>query len=509
MNFVRSLLILVASQKSFCRVLAIALLASLFHSGGGIKPAQAQRMVFCHLSPEAITQKENLRKAAFGGNKKAQKQYQSLLKEHSERLKKCRSQTWPQNQAIWIRLYPCDIRNGELETVLDRIVNRGYNQVYVEAFYNGQVLLPAADNPTPWPSAVRVPGSEKVDLLEQAIRKGKERGLGVYAWLFSMNFGYTYAQRNDRRWTLARNGLGATSLTASITAGLSTDVGAVNPDEVFIDPYNPQARRDYYQMAQAIAKRRPDGMLFDYIRYPRGTGAASVASKVQDLWIYGDAAQQALYERAVNKKGADLIRRYISRGYITPGDLTAIDKLYPREGEPLWQGRNPAKTGKVSLGERHATLQWELWQLSVAHALQGVIDFLSLAATPARQQGIPAGAVFFPEANQSVGRGFDSRLQPWDRFPTSFEWHPMSYATCGNATCIASQVQRVLDQAPAGTQVKPVLAGIWQQPITNRPPLEVQMQAIRRFAPQVKSVSHFAYSWQEPQSDRERKFCRL
>jgi hypothetical protein len=509
MNFVRSLWILVQNQKSFRCVLTIALLSNLLNFAGGSQPAQAQRMVFCHLSPEAIAQKENLRKAAFNGSNKAQKQYQSLLKEHGERLRKCRNQTWPQNQAIWIRLYPCDARQGELDAVLDRIVNRGYNQVYVEAFYNGRVLLPAAENNTPWPSTIRTPGSEKVDLLAQAIRKGKERGLGVYAWMFSMNFGYTYAQQTDRRWTLAKNGFGATSLSAKITAGLGTDLGSVNIDEVFIDPYNPQARQDYFQMAQAIARRRPDGMLFDYIRYPRGTGADSVASKVQQLWIYGDAAQRALYQRALNNKGQEIIRRYLSRGYITPGDITTIDRLYPKEGEPLWQGRNPGKTGKASLAQRHATLQWELWQLSVAHALQGVLDFLSLAASSARQQGIPAGAVFFPEGNQAVGQGFDSRLQPWDRFPSSFEWHPMSYATCGNAGCIASQVQRVLSQARAGTQVKPVLAGIWQQPITNRPPLEVQMQALRRFSSQIKSVSHFAYSWQEPQSDRDRKFCKL
>ena len=40
-------------------------------------------------------------------------------------------------------------------------------------------------------------------------------------------------------------------------------------------------------------------------------------------------------------------------------------------------------------------------------------------------------------------------------------------------------------------------AGIWQQPHTNRPPLEVQMRALRQSFPRLDSVSHFAYSWQE------------
>ena len=120
-----------------------------------------------------------------------------------------------------------------------------------------------------------------------------------------------------------------------------------------------------------------------------------------------------------------------------------------------------------------------------------------------------AGAVFFPDGNQSVGQqGYDSRLQPWDRFPTTLEWHPMSYATCGNVSCIAALVQRVVSQAPAGTQVIPVIAGVWGQSISNRPSLEAQMQAIRQVAPQIRGVSHFAYSWQEPQFDSDRKSCR-
>jgi hypothetical protein len=511
MRVLRLLMIALPNWKSLHHgTIALTLLSLMGGLSLSPKPAEAQVITFCHLTPEAIAQKEALRQAAIKGSKEAQKKYKILIQEHAERLEKCRKQTWPRDLAIWIRLYPCDIRKGELDGVMDRIVNRGYNQVYIEAFFNGQVLLPVAENRTPWPSVLRAPGYEKTDLLAQALQKARERGLGAYAWMFSMNFGYTYAQRSERQWALARNGYGQTSLTAGISRGLSTEIGAFNPDEAFIDPYNPQAKQDYYQMAQAIAQRKPDGMLFDYIRYPRGTGTASVANQVKDLWIYGSAAQQALYKRAGNEKGLELIRRYLSKGNITAGDIVAVDRRYPNEGEPLWQGRNPpVKMAKMSPEQRQAVLQWELWQLTVAHALQGVLDFLSLAASTAQQQSIPAGAVFFPDGNQSVGRGFDSRLQPWDRFPKSLEWHPMSYGVCGNTSCILSLVKRVLNQAPAGVEVKPVIAGIWQRSISNRPPLEVQMQSLRQMAPQIKSVSHFAYSWQEPQSDRDRKFCKL
>lgn len=459
----------------------------------------AETSAYCWLPEEAISQKENLRVRALKGNSGSQDSYRELLKKHAERLRQCRSKTWPRNQSIWLRLYPCDMRAGALDELFDRIINRGYNEVYVEVFSDGQVMLPQAENRTAWPSLIRTPGAENVDLLAQAIQKGHERGLRVYAWLFTMNFGYTYAQRGDRQSMLARNGKGETSI-------------AVVPDgsQVFIDPYNRQAKIDYYQLVEQILRRRPDGILFDYIRYPRQSGSESVVSKVQDLWIYSDAAMQALYQRALNKKGLDLIRRFVTKGYVSLGDVEVVDKLYPQEGSPLWQGRNPPPNElKATLQERQSVLQWDLWQLSVAHAAQGVVDFLALATLQPQRLGIPAGAVFFPDGNQVIGQGYDSRVQPWNRFPSSIEWHPMSYATCGNASCIAAQVRRVVSMAPSGTLISPALAGTWGRSVNDRPSLELQMQAIRQAAPQISSVSHFAYSWQDPASDRQRKFCRF
>jgi Glycosyl hydrolase-like 10 len=462
--------------------------------------AGAQLTEYCQVSLEAAQEKENLRLSALKGNQEAKNRYQQLLQQHIKTLQECRNRNWPQIQAIWLRLYPCDVNPGAIDQIMDRIVNRGYNQVYVEAFYDGQVLLPSGSNPTVWPSVVRTPGTEKVDLLAEAIQKGRERGLKVYAWMFTTNFGYTYAQRTDREQTIARNGKGQSSLYV-----------VDNNSQVFIDPYNLQAKRDYYQMLQEVLRRRPDGILFDYIRYPRQAGSDSIATKVTDLWLYSDATQQALFRRALNYKGLELIRRFLSKGYITASDVSEADKLYPQEAEPLWQGRTSLTAQKaiVPPHERQPQLQLELWQLAVAHAMQGILDFVNLAAYPAQQMGIPAGAVFFPDGNQMVGQGYDSRLQPWDRFSPSLEWHPMSYANCANADCIVAQVQKVLNTAPPGTQVIPALAGQWGQSITNRPPLEVQMQALRQSTPQLKGVSHFAYSWQDPQHDNERKFCRV
>jgi hypothetical protein len=103
---------------------------------------------YCHVSQASASAKEALRRSTFeGGDPAAAEQYQALVQQHASAMQDCRSRKWPRQQAIWLRLYPCDLQPGILEAVMDRIVNLGYNQVYVEVFYGGQVLLPQADNP--------------------------------------------------------------------------------------------------------------------------------------------------------------------------------------------------------------------------------------------------------------------------------------------------------------------------------------------------------------------------
>lgn len=462
--------------------------------------AMAATNEYCQPDKEEISKKEQLLKLSLSGNSEAKQQYQSVVAQHADVLQQCRQQHWLKKQAIWLRLYPCDASPGSLDYVLDRIVNQGYNQIHLEVFYSGQVLLPSANNPTPWTPVLRSPEDRNVDLLKQAIEKGHQRGLKVYAWLYTMNFGYSYAQLEDRKDTLARNGQGANSLNI-VSDG----------SQAFIDPYSRQVQTDYYGLVNAVLKRKPDGVLFDYIRYPRGSGNQSLVSSVKDLWIYSPASLQTLYNRGLNQKGKALIQRYIKQGNITINDLRAVDKQYPEETEPSWQGRRviDART-KNSLRDRFLLVQSDLWFLTVAHAAQGVIDFLSFAATPVKQENIAAGGVFFPDANRLIGNtGFDSRLQAWDKFPSFLELHPMAYSVCDGTQCIVDEIQTVLDRASPDTKITPALAGVWGREYRNHPPLEQQMASLRQAFPNLDSVSHFAYSWQEPEIDRQRKFCEV
>ena len=453
---------------------------------------------YCQFDPAEVEAKTKLLKASLN-NEQLIPEYTATVQRHREMLELCRSQTWPEEQAIWLRLYPCDVTSGAIEHVLDRIVNLGYSRVHLEVFYDSQVLLPPDDNPTPWTPVVQSPEAAKVDLLQQAIDKAHQRGLKVYAWLFTMNFGYTYAQRPDRQEALARNGTGEDSLTY-----------VHDRSQAFVDPYSPQAKSDYYELVQAVLKRQPDGILFDYVRYPRGDGGQSYVHSIKDLWIYGKSSLNALYNRATNKKGLALIKRFVDTGSLSIEDVENVDRQYPEEGQAKWQGRPSTSDSKETIAERQNQLNRDLWFFSVAHAAQGVIDFLSFAAKPAQDMGLPAGAVFFPDANRLVGTtAFDSRLQAWNKFPTDLEWHPMAYGVCGDKTdCISDRVVDVLETAP-NTTVVPALAGAWGKVYRGHLPLETQIESLRKATPQINSISHFSYAWQEPELDRQRKSCNF
>ena len=489
-------------------LIGVCLTSSFVAQGYAAPPSSAQAPdSYCQIPPAEVSAKNVFRLAAQKGDPSSKSKYSEIVKRHSAYVEQCRQKSWLKNQAIWVRLYPCDTRPGSLEEIFDRMVNKGYNRVYVATFY-GKALLPRASNRTAWNSVLTTRSTEKTDLLADAIARGHERGLKVYAWMYSLNFGPEYGVTPEGQSAVALNGRGETTLFTGEEGFQKATDG--NPGSVlFVDPYSNRARTDYDQIVREVVLRKPDGVLFDYIRFPRGQGGQSIASQVKDLWIYGDESRKTLAALAQNSKGTDLIERFLTKGTITINDLKEVDKLYPHES-PLWQGRTPLSgEGSMSYEEKFPWIEWDLWQLALAHASDGVVNFLQRAVAPVEQQQIKSGAVFFPEANQPVGRrGYDSRLQPWDRFTTN-EWHPMAYATCNRSDCIVNQVKRVMSFAPARTDVVPALAGNWGKVSEGRPSLEEQMNGIHRALPQIHSISHFAFSWQEPELDYYRSSCQL
>ena len=504
------------------RIFTLALLTNLLVEQSLISPAFTQVGEYCQFESAAIANKTNLRLGAFQNgasdskNIAASKEYQAIVQQHSQALKTCRQKSWLKTQGIWLRLYPCDLQSGKLDEVMDRIVNRGYSQVFIEVLSDGKILLPQSENMTAWNSLVASEQYKNADLLKLAIAKGRERGLKVHAWMFTMNVGTGYGKGVDPngspRQTLARQGAIARNRNGDNTISIVENLGKNSAGEVpttnqlFIDPYNYQAQSDLYLAVNEVAKRKPDGVVFDYIRYKRGAGAASVVSNVRYLWIYGEASLQALRDRAQNLQGREIIQRYLRQGFVTPTDLKIAKSLYPQESEPLWQGIQPSNK-TPTIGD----WQNELWNLAVGHAFVGVTYFLDVVSAPVFKQRIPASIAFFSDSNRPVGDGFDSRMQPWHLFTSAYEWQPMAYAVCDKPDCIVAQVRTVAQAAPNRTKVSPILIGQWNQPFTNRPSLEVQMQAIHAAVPAIDSISHFAFGWQfkEIEFSRSRQLCKL
>jgi Glycosyl hydrolase-like 10 len=454
-----------------------------------ISPVAAQSpLVDCRVSSDAALSKASLLQAISREPDQLTKQrYEQLVSEHSQALTKCRRQKQPAVLATWLRVYPCDLKPGSLEQTLDNIANLGYNRIYLNTFYDGRVLLPQLDNPTIWTSVVGTEAA-KVDLLAEVIQKARQRGIKVYAWLYTLNFGSSYAKQVQRQTAIARNGFGETNL-----ADPAALPEVKHASHVFVDPYSPQARQDFQTLVQAIAKRKPDGIAFDYVRYPQRT--LPRLRDVRDLMIYSNSSFNRLLERALNPEAANLLYTYLAEAKVAK-------KL---RSQPKWWNF-PAAAPSSALNSK-ISLNQQLWQLVIAHAQQGIVEFLDRAIATVPKQ-ISTAAVFFPKANQVSAQAVDPRLQPWDQFKQVSEWSPMLYSACGNTDCILEELALVVSKAENISSICPVIAGYWGQSLNDRPPLEVQMKSIYQAYPKLQCTSHFAYSWLDPELDRKRRTCR-
>ncbi|MFM6402675.1 MAG: hypothetical protein ACKPFF_38875, partial [Planktothrix sp.] len=127
---------LMIPQHRFSRLLFSFLITLSLNPLLLVSVARSQTLAYCKLSQQAIAQKESLRQTALTGDAQAIQNYNTILIQHAQQVNQCRQQINPKNQAIWLRLYPCDARPGEIERILDNIINQGYNKVYLEVFYD-------------------------------------------------------------------------------------------------------------------------------------------------------------------------------------------------------------------------------------------------------------------------------------------------------------------------------------------------------------------------------------
>ena len=503
----KSSLLLIASVASLS-------VANVGIVGSAIAGSLPERILWgnptCDVSKSEILRKHELRKAALviSPSSNAQMQYRAIIQKHKSELQACRDRTSPQTQATWLRLYPNDAKAGVLEDVFDKAANRGYNQIFVETFYDGRVLLPVADNPTPWRSvteeAVKAGEvSADYDLWKQAIAIGKERGIKVYGWSFAMNFGYGYSEIKGRSGAVALNGNGENSIANTnfdrkqVANGRAFYEDAYEKDHLFADPYSAIAKTDLTTVVKALTQRNPDGIVFDYVRYPTNS-TGTLIDNVRQLWIHGQASRTALLDSIDNKNVRELMALYLQNGDLTSDDVVQTEKRLAETAKVKPTNiNNPVETAAIA--------EDLLWNIATNHAYQGVIKFVTAISAPLKQNNLAIGTVFFPSGNRAESGKFDARMQPWDRFPAYMERHPMTYALCNDGKCVADQVAEVVSQSAPETLICPILAGTWGQSFDGHPSFEKQMQAIRVKEPKINCISHFVYAWMEPESDRLRK----
>lgn len=496
------------AQSSLSRIgktLVRALILSGFASLSSFLTLSVSANPTCEVDARDRLIKDNLRKSINLS------EYQAYIAKHKAQLEVCRSQDPIKTQALWLRLDP-RVKPEALNDVLDRSVNQGYNAVFVQVFYDGRILLPVADNPTPWRSlteeAVKAGEvSASYDLWAEVIRKGRERGLKVYGASSAMDFGYSYSQVPNRTSALAINGAGETSITKSqldpksdskpsVVNGQSSNL--TEADYLLIDPFNLQARSDFSGAIAALVKRQPDGILFDYLRYPSQQG---LVSNVKALWIYGEAARKSLLDSMPNSGTNQLMSMYLDVGKVTPEAITRLQEINNQENKlaaTQARSKDPVLAAKL--------VEQMLWKLAVNHAYQGVLSFLDVAISAVNppdpnsinKSNIPIGVTFFPNGNLQKSGTYDGRMQPWERFPVSLERHPMTYTTCEDGKCVANEVMRVVKASAPQVKICPVLVGTWGQSWRGHASFETQIQAIRAVAPQISCVSHFTDGLLDP-----------
>jgi hypothetical protein len=95
---------------------------------------------YCHVTQEAALAKEELRKAAFSGDSNAQEQYQAMVQSHAAAMQDCRRRNLASTASNLAAALSLRFAAGHFRSCYGSGVNLGYNQVYVEVFYGGQVL---------------------------------------------------------------------------------------------------------------------------------------------------------------------------------------------------------------------------------------------------------------------------------------------------------------------------------------------------------------------------------
>jgi uncharacterized lipoprotein YddW (UPF0748 family) len=275
--------------------------------------------------------------------------YDRLLKQVAEANRPDAGKPAPigafKRKGLWIRPYRGDLTGLHVLEVLDNAQSLGITEIYVEAFQAGTLHYksPSGLFPLATPGSAATNGkaaTPDVELLKIYSREARRRGMKVYAWLHTLNFGQAYGEAHPEQ--LVRDGFGRTS-------------GASEKQSWRVSPSHPEVRRRLNLMAWELASSgMVDGIQLDYIRYPvrLKEGDIDPSADPRNFWGYSAAQMQGFF--AENPPyDTDAMRTYLSSGIAPDGrDAEYLDvwkRWLAREVEELIGGIRQRTEGRVRL----------------------------------------------------------------------------------------------------------------------------------------------------------------
>lgn len=268
-----------------------------------------------------------------GPSAEAIAQYDRLLKQVAE-ANRPDADARIQRRGLWIRPYRGDLTGMDVLEVLDNAQRMGITEIYVETFQNGTLHYRS-------PSGLFPPATPGVELLNVYSREARKRGMKVYAWLHTLNFGKAYGEAHPEQ--LVRDGFGRTS-------------DASEKPSWRVSPSHPEVRRRLNLMAWELASSGlVDGIQLDYIRYPVRLVDGDIDSTPDPRNFWGYSEHQLATFFAENPPyDTEAMRTYLSTGLAPDGrDAEYLDvwkRWLAREIEEAIGGIKQRTKGRVRLG---------------------------------------------------------------------------------------------------------------------------------------------------------------
>lgn len=244
-------------------------------------------------------------------------------------------------RGLWIRPYLGDLSGLNVLEVLDNAQSMGITEIYVETFHAGKLHYKSPSGL--FPLATKLANGQTAadpELLKVYSREARRRGMKVYAWLHTLNFGQAYGEAHPEQ--LVRDGFGRYS-------------GATEGQSWRVSPSHPEVRRRLNLMAWELASSgMVDGIQLDYIRYPVRLKEGDIDSSAdpRNFWGYSESQMQTFFSENP-AYDTDAMRTYLTTGTAPDGrDAEYLDvwkRWLAHEIEELIAGIRQRTEGRVRL----------------------------------------------------------------------------------------------------------------------------------------------------------------